>query len=345
MKYEKPILGISMGDPAGVGPEIIIKACCDKEILQSCRPIVIGDAWVFTKMAQELQINLTINPIAEVSEADFSPEKLNVVDLSNVNRTQFKYGSIDANCGHAAFQAIQRNITWALDGKIDATVTAPIHKEAINLAGHHYAGHTEIYAHFTHTKKYGMLLVEDNFRVVHVSTHVSLRQACDLVKKDRIMHSIELIVDACKGLGISKPKIGVAGLNPHASDGGLFGFEEREEIIPAIKQASDRGYNVEGPIPPDTLFPKAIGGHYDGCVAMYHDQGHIPFKVVGFQWDNAKHIMKSVRGVNVTLGLPIIRTSVDHGTAMEIAGQGVASPEAMKLAIIYAVEFSKTREN
>ena len=180
-------------------------------------------------------------------------------------------------------------------------------------------------------------MVQENLRVIHVSTHVSLREACDRVKKPRILEVIELIDAACKKLGIAEPKIGVAGLNPHSSDGGLFGSEEQEEILPAIEEARARGYHVDGPVPSDTLFPKAIGGVYDGCVAMYHDQGHIPFKVVGFNWDSDSQKMSSVRGVNITLGLPIIRTSVDHGTAMEIAGQNIASSDAMVLAIDYAV--------
>jgi len=189
-----------------------------------------------------------------------------------------------------------------------------------------------------------MLLVEEDLRVVHVSTHVSLRQACDLVKKDRILDTIDLLSRACKQLGVSNPKIGVAGLNPHASDGGLFGHEEKEEILPAVEEARRRGYNVEGPIPADTLFPKSVGGVYDGCVVMYHDQGHIPFKLVGFNWDKSAGKMKSVRGVNITLGLPIIRTSVDHGTAMEIAGKGIASADAMKLAIKFAIKLHQSNK-
>ncbi len=344
MQDYKPFIGISMGDPAGVGPEITLKTLSNPAIGSICRPIVIGDAWVLEKTARDIDINLKINPVSTVSEAAFEPTQANVLDLKNVNRANFQYGQVNANYGKAAFEAVKTNIELALAGEIDATVTGPIHKESINLAGFKYAGHTEIYAHYTNTKKYAMLLVEDNFRVIHVSTHVSLRAACDLVKKERVVATIELIAEACRSLGVENPKIGIAGLNPHASDGGLFGHEEKEEIIPAIEQALAMGYRVEGPIPPDTLFPKAIGGYYDGCVVMYHDQGHIPFKVVGFQWDAQKKQMKSVRGVNITLGLPIIRTSVDHGTAMEIAGQGVASPDAMQLAIEYAIKLFENEQ-
>ena len=189
-----------------------------------------------------------------------------------------------------------------------------------------------------------MLLVEQNLRVIHVTTHVPLRQACDLVKKDRVLDVVRLLHHACVQFGIESPRIGVAGLNPHAGDGGLFGTEDDEEILPAVQAAKAEGFEVEGPVPPDTLFAKAVQGYYDGCVAMYHDQGHIPFKMVGFKWNNESKTMESVKGVNITLGLPIIRTSVDHGTAFEIAGQGIASEDALNLAIDYAIPMAKNRK-
>jgi 4-phospho-D-threonate 3-dehydrogenase / 4-phospho-D-erythronate 3-dehydrogenase len=229
-------------------------------------------------------------------------------------------------------------------GQVDATVTAPINKEAIHKAGHHFSGHTEIYAHFTKTEKYAMLLADSDLRVIHVTTHVSLRQACDLCKKERVLDVIRLLDDACRQFGIQNPRIAVAGLNPHAGEGGLFGDEEILEIIPAIEEANKQGFHVEGPVPPDTMFVKAVQGKYDGCVAMYHDQGHIPFKLEGFQWDNEKQTMKSVKGVNITLGLPIIRTSVDHGTAFEIAGRGIASPDAMLVSIDYAIKMAQNKK-
>jgi 4-hydroxythreonine-4-phosphate dehydrogenase len=246
--------------------------------------------------------------------------------------------------GNAAFEAVRKVIELALEKKIDATVTAPINKESIHLAGHHFSGHTEIYAHFTDTAKYAMLLADENLRVIHNSTHVSLRKACDLCKKERILEVITLLHRACQQFGIVNPKIAVAGLNPHAGENGLFGDEEILEIIPAIETANQAGMLVEGPVPPDTMFVKAVQGKYDGCVAMYHDQGHIPFKLEGFQWDNEKQTMKSVKGVNITLGLPIIRTSVDHGTAFEIAGKGIASPDAMLVAIDYAIRMTNNTQ-
>lgn len=339
---EKPILGITMGDPASIGPEVAVKALADFSIYETCKPLLIGDAQICREAIELCNVPLTVNAVRSVSEARFEPGTVDVFDLA-YNSPVITPGKMTAEAGDAAFKSVVTAIELAMAGEIDGTVTGPINKESINMAGHHYSGHTEIYADYTKTKKYGMLLVEEDLRVVHVSTHVSLRQACDLVKKARILDTIQLLHDACLQLGVANPKIGVAGLNPHAGDGGLFGTEEKEEILPAIEEARAKGYHVEGPVPPDTLFAKAVGGVYDGCIAMYHDQGHIPFKLVGFNWDKKAGKMKSVRGVNITLGLPIIRTSVDHGTAMEIAGKGIASADAMKLAIQYAVQLHHSK--
>jgi 4-hydroxythreonine-4-phosphate dehydrogenase len=334
-----------MGDPAGIGPEIAVKLFFLKNIFRISKPVIIGDAGVIENAVHVTRNNLKIHSIDKINDARFEFGKIDVYDLKNVSLSRLKYGQTSAMAGHAAFESVTTAIRLALEGEISATVTGPIHKKSINIAGHNFSGHTEIYAAYTHTKKYAMLLVHKNMRVIHVSTHVSLRKACDLVKKDRILDTILLLHDACLQFGIKTPKIGVAGLNPHASDGGLFGTEERDQIIPAIKAAVQRGYHVEGPVPADTLFAKAKGGLYDGCVAMYHDQGHIPFKLEGFFWDKKKQIMKSVQGVNITLGLPIIRTSVDHGTAFEIAGKGVASADALKLAVTYAVKMAAHRKS
>jgi len=261
---------------------------------------------------------------------------MNVYDLKNVDLKKLKYGVITAMAGNAAFKAVKKAIELAVRKEIDGTVTGPIHKESIHAAGYPFSGHTEIFAYFTRTKKYAMMLVQENLRVVHVTTHVALRQVCDLVKKKRVLDVIILANDACKRLGCQVPRIGVAGLNPHASDGGLFGREEEEEIIPAIKSARALGIQADGPIPADTLFPKVKGGQYDIAVAMYHDQGHIPLKLTGFIWNEPNKKWESVSGVNITLGLPIIRTSVDHGTAFDQAGKGTALEESLLYAIAYA---------
>ncbi|MBO9619989.1 MAG: 4-hydroxythreonine-4-phosphate dehydrogenase PdxA [Niabella sp.] len=339
-----PVIAITMGDPASIGPEIAVKALKDKRIYEICRPLIAGDARVFEKIISELNLGVAINRIQEPADAAFEYGVIDVIDLANVDLSKLSYGKIDAMCGEASFRSVEKVIQLALAGTVDATVTGPINKKSINDAGHHFAGHTEIYAQLTDTKKYAMLLVEDKINVIHVSTHVSLRQACDLVKKDRILEVIGLLRNGLVSLGKTNLKIGVAGLNPHAGDNGLFGTEEALEIQPAIEAARSQGYDVEGPVPPDTLFAKAATGAYGGVVAMYHDQGHIPFKLAGFKWDAEKQQMESVKGVNITMGLPIIRTSVDHGTAFEIAGKGIASPDAMLLAIESAVQLSNNKK-
>lgn len=340
---ELPIIAITMGDPASIGPEIAIKALLTGRVLDICRPLVVGDAGVFLRIIEELKWRAAIHPVSEVKEALFRPGIIDVLDMKTVDVDKLVYGQVSAMAGHASFEAVRKVIELALAGDVGATVTGPINKKSINDAGHHFAGHTEIYAHFTGTTKYGMLLVEENMRVIHVSTHVSLRQACDLVKKDRVLAVITLLREGLEQLGESNLKIGVAGLNPHAGDSGLFGTEDVEEILPAVQEARRLGYDVEGPVPPDTLFAKAATGAYGGVVAMYHDQGHIPFKLNGFKWNAAKQQMDSVKGVNITMGLPIIRTSVDHGTAFEIAGKGIASADAMILAVEAAVQLRRNR--
>lgn len=314
-----PRIGITMGDPAGIGPEIAIKTLMDPTLHLHCRPILVGEAAVFRQITAHLSLDIRLNIIDNVEDALFEEGLINIIDLKTADFSDLQWGEINATCGEASFQSVKKVIQLAMEGKLDATVTGPIHKKAIHDAGYSFAGHTEIYAHFTGTKKYAMLLVEDHIRVIHVSTHVSLRQACDLVKKERIIEVATLLFDGMKRLGETNKRIGIAGLNPHAGDQGLFGSEEELEIAPAVEALLEMGFDVEGPVPPDTMFAKAATGYYGGVVAMYHDQGHIPFKLAGFKWNAEKGQMDSVKGVNITLGLPIIRTSVDHGTAFEIA--------------------------
>jgi 4-phospho-D-threonate 3-dehydrogenase / 4-phospho-D-erythronate 3-dehydrogenase len=343
MYNSKPKLAITMGDPAGIGPEIAAKAFADISVYHICNPLLIGHPIIMENAVKITGEKLKIHKITDVSQALYTPGTIDVLDVGGNDTDQVRFGEISAQAGDLAFWAVKMAIDLALEKKVDATVTGPINKEAINRAGHHFSGHTEIYAHYTHTPKYAMLLVDENIRVIHVTTHVPLRQVCDLVKKDRVLDVIRLMDSGLRQLGIPSPHIGVAGLNPHSGDGGLFGDEEIKEIGPAIGEAKKLGIQAEGPVPPDTLFALANGGKFDGCVAMYHDQGHIPFKLLGFNWDREKKTMKSVRGVNITLGLPIIRTSVDHGTAFEIAGKGIASQEALLHAIRYAVKLSEKK--
>jgi len=334
---DRPVIAISTGDPSGIGPEISLKALKRREIYDICRPLLIGDMAVFSNLDLD---GFKIHRISDIKDMVSEHGTIDLMDL-NLLDTVPPIGVANEKSGEASFQYVIKAIELAMSGQADATVTAPISKEAINMAGHKFAGHTEIYAHYTNTRDYAMILAHEHFRVIHVSTHVSLREACDRVKKDRVFKVIKIADEACKKLGITKPKIAVAGLNPHAGENGMFGREEIEEIIPAIKQAKELGIDADGPIPPDTVFSKLNGKLYDICVCMYHDQGHIPTKLLAFRWDETKQKWNSVSGVNITMGLPIIRVSVDHGTAFDIAGRGIASDQSMVNAIYYAVQLAK----
>jgi 4-hydroxythreonine-4-phosphate dehydrogenase len=344
MKKTRPVLGITMGDPFGIGPEIAVKALANEYAYTLCRPLLIGDANAFTQAVTSIGLEVKVRSVQSETEADFKPGQIDVLQPKDCCVKELLYGTISAQAGHAAFTAIEKAIELAQNGEIQAIVTGPISKEAIYLAGHNFSGHTEIFAHYTGTKDYAMLLIYGDLRVIHVTTHIPIQQISQMTTKARILKVIELAHDACQKLGVNNPRIGVAGLNPHASDGGLFGREEQEHIAPAIESARSAGIHVEGPIPPDTLFPKAIGGLFDICVAMYHDQGHIPLKMMGFTWDKKNKRLSSVNGVNITLGLPIVRTSVDHGTAFDIAGRGIASPDSMINAIEYAVKLANANK-
>lgn len=343
MENIKPILGISLGDPAGIGPEIAVKALNNPKTYELCRPILVGDAGSVQDALRITGLPLALHAVGAVKDAKFQRGTVDLYDLRNVDKAAFRYGEVSAMCGNAAFEAVKKVIDLAMSREIDGTVTGPLNKEALNLAGHHFSGHTEIYAHYTNTKDYCMMLCYGDLRVAHVSTHVALREACDRVKKDRVLRMIRLADEACRKFGIEKPRIAVAGLNPHAGENGLFGREEIEEIAPAVEQARKEGLQAEGPVPPDSVFPKAKGGWYDIVVAMYHDQGHIPLKVLGFNWNREHSRWESIAGVNITLGLPIVRSSVDHGTAFEIAGRGIALEASMLNAIEYGARLSGRR--
>jgi 4-hydroxythreonine-4-phosphate dehydrogenase len=338
-----PILGITMGDPAGIGPEITAKAFSDKQVYEVCRPLVVGSAKVVSQAIQIAKRQLEVNVIHKVIEARFEYGIIDVLDQDNVDLATLVHGKVCVQGGAAAYEAIAKVIDIAMKDEIDATITGPLNKEALNLAGYHYSGHTEIYADLTGTQDYSMMLADGELRVVHVSTHVSLREACDRCKKERIYKVIRIAYNVCRSLGIENPRIGVAGLTPHAGENGLFGREEIDEIAPAILQAQEEGILAQGPIAPDTLFSKARGGQYDIVVAMYHDQGHIPLKVVGFQYDYATNKWETVSGVNITLGLPIIRSSVDHGTAFGKAGKGTANEQSLLNAINYGAKLAAAR--
>jgi 4-hydroxythreonine-4-phosphate dehydrogenase len=345
-----PIIGITMGDAAGIGPEIIAKALSSERIYDICRPIVIGDANIINEGMKVAHARLKTNRIASISHAKFTYGVVDVFDLHNIELKKLKMGQPQAMCGKASVEYITKAVEMAMKGEIHAITTAPISKEAINMADYRYAGHTEILAHLTKTKDYAMMLVAGSLRVIHVTTHIPLYRVSELIKKDRLVSTIELAFSTLRGLGFKNPRIAVAGLNPHAGENGLLGREELDEIKPAIELARERGIDAVGPIPADTVFVRTRGGEFDIVVVMYHDQGHIPIKLLGFEFDEDTKKWKAVGGVNVTIGLPIIRTSVDHGTAYGKAGkkEGTANPqsliEAIKLAAEMASEKFKTSE-
>jgi len=336
----KPIISITMGDPAGIGAEIAVKALSKREMYSIAIPVVIGSKVVMEDAISFIPANVSLNVIEDIKQAKGKYGIIDLFDLDNITLDDFKYGMVSATAGKASIEYIFKAIELAKEGIVDAVVTGPIHKEAINAAGYKYAGHTEIFADKTNTNDYAMMLADGDMRVIHVSTHVSLRNACELVKKDRVLTVIRLANKALKKLGFEEPRIGVAGLNPHAGEQGLFGTEEIDEIFPAINEAKKEGINVEGPIPPDTIFSKVIGKQYDIAVVMYHDQGHIPIKVTGFKYNKETNKWSLVSGVNVTLGLPIVRTSVDHGVAFGKAGEGRANEESLVQAIRMAIDFT-----
>lgn len=335
MNNKRPILGISAGDPAGIGPEITVKALSLREIYDICKPLVICDAGIVEQIISICDLPLKVNSVVKPAGGLYQYGTVDVLDQKNVELKNFRFNTISEMTGRASFEYVAKVIELANAGLINATITGPIHKEAIHKAGFNFAGHTEIYAELTNTKNYTMMLAEGNFRVVHVSTHVSLSEAIRRVKKDRVLNVIRLAHDALRKMKIEYPRIAVAGLNPHAGENGLFGTEEIDEIIPAIEAARTSGINAEGPFPPDTIFPKMKGGQYDVVVCMYHDQGHIPTKLLGFNYNHEKQVWEGLSGVNITLGLPIIRVSVDHGVAFDKGGKGEANPESMIQAIKY----------
>ncbi len=333
-----PLLAITMGDPAGAGPEIVVKALNDPAVRPICRGLVVGDAGTMRAAAEIVGIPVEVHAVSSADEMNDGEMAMNVFDLKDVDLSTLVRGRVAASAGKAAYDAVEKGTLLTLEGKTDAIVTGPLNKDALNQAGYHFPGHTQILAHLCGVSDAVMMLVADNLRIAHVSTHVSLREACDLVSKERILRVLQLAIDATRSMGVEKPRVVIPGLNPHSGEGGLFGDEEQTHIFPAIEEAKQLGMDVRGPLPPDTAFLRAFRGEFDLVIAMYHDQGHIPIKMVGFE-----------KGVNVTLGLPIIRTSVDHGTVFGKAGKGTADPtsliEAIKLAATMCRIVRETRSS
>jgi len=329
----RPLIAITMGDPAGIGAEVSLKALLEPAAYAMCRPLVVGTLAVLEQMRDVLHSRQQLQPVVNPAAGRYAPGTVAVLDLSVEHPGPFPLGVAGKENGAAAVAYVETAIALALAGEVEAIATAPLNKEAMRAAGFPYDGHTELLAIKTGTKVYTMMLASGDFRVFHVSTHVSLRGAIERAKKPRVLQVIELAYREIQRMGVTEPCVAVAGLNPHAGEHGLFGDEEIHEIAPAVEEAQARGWNIIGPISPDTVFARAKRGDFDGVVAMYHDQGHIPFKMTEFDM-----------GVNVTVGLPIIRTSVDHGTAYDIAGQGVADPKNMVQAITLAADMATRRK-
>lgn len=328
----KPVLGITMGDAAGIGAEIIVKSLSDKHLYEIAQPIVIGDKKMMQRALDLLQSPLKINVVENLDNLNTKYGTIDLIDLDNVP-ADLIYSQVDPRAGKAAYEYVEKAVQYAMENKIQAVVTAPLNKEALHAGGKMFPGHTEILAQLSGTKDYSMMLVSEKLRVIHVTTHVQLRKACDLVKKERVLTVIKLADENAKMLGFKQPRVAVAGLNPHSGENGMFGDEDRKEIVPAVEAAKQLGINASGPIPPDTVFHRAANlNEFDIVVVMYHDQGHIPIKLLGFD-----------TGVNVTVGLPFIRTSVDHGTAFPIAGKGIADSKSMTESLYLAAQMAQIK--
>ena len=327
-----PLVAVTMGDPAGIGPEIIARAFADPAFREENRALVVGDAGHMERAARLLDLPLRANAISEPEEAAFEPGTVDVLSETGLPE-DLPFGELDARAGDAAFRYVRKATELASAGRVAAIATAPLNKEAMHLAGHKYPGHTEILADLTGTKDYAMMLVTDELKVIHVSTHVSLREAIERARPERELAVIRLAHESLRKLGFDEPRIAVAGLNPHAGENGLFGSEEAEQIAPAVADANAEGMDATGPWPPDTVLMRARRGEFDVVVVQYHDQGHIPVKLMGFD-----------TGVNVTVGLPFFRTSVDHGTAFDIAGTGKAEPASLRAALDLARKLAGAEE-
>ncbi len=323
---ERPLIAITMGDPAGIGPEVLAKALSLKEIYDICRPAVIGESHVMQGAISLIKKSLKLRPVKKVAETLGQFGTIDILDLHKPDLKEFKIGQVSAACGGAAMEYIEMAMNLALSGEVKAMVTAPINKEATMLAGYEGLGHLEYISKKTNTKESATMLATGNLRCVHLTTHYSLREACDQVTKERVLARLKLTDECFVKWGFGKPRIAAAGINPHAGENGMFGREEIEEIGPAVEEARKLGIDVKGPIPADSVFNRAINGEFDVVLVMYHDQGHIPVKVHGFE-----------NSVSVALGLPLLRTSVDHGTAFDIAGKGIAEAQSMVEAIKVAV--------
>ena len=328
----RPRIAITMGDPAGVGPEIIVKALSEPSLRQSSDVIVVGDIAWLRGAAALLDSDVEFVAVTHPDDADFAATGVPVIDLANVT-SDIAFGQLSAAAGDAAYHYVRRAVELAVDGSVGAICTAPLNKQALHLAGHIYPGHTELLADLTGTDEVSMMLSARQLRVIHVTTHLGLIDAIDRIEPGLVFRTIARAHRTLIDSGIEAPRIAVCAINPHGGENGLFGYAEEElKIAPGIEQARDEGIDAQGPVPADTAFFRAVRGDFDIVVAMYHDQGHCPVKVLGID-----------AGVNITVGLPVVRTSVDHGTAFDIAGQGIADGAGMTEALRQAALLAKVR--
>ena len=325
----KPIIAITMGDPAGVGPEIVVKALVRSEVWAVCRPLTVGDKDILSQAAALVSAPLPLRPVSSVTDARFDSRRPDILHVDSLDPAAFQRCTVSAPGGRAAATYIERAVTLVQAGKVDGIATAPINKAALQLAGIPYIGHTEMLAALTGADQVTTMLATPGLRTVHVTRHLALREVADHITSERVLETVRMTHQGLEAMGLIRPRLAVAALNPHSGDGGLLGREEIEEIAPAVESAQAEGIDVAGPIPADSVFFRAIRGEFDAVVAMYHDQGHIPIKTHDFR-----------RSVTVSLGLPIVRTSVDHGTAFDIAWQGKAEEESLVEAIRLAAEMA-----
>lgn len=329
MYMEKPIIAVTMGDSAGIGPEIVAKSIADKATFDVARCIVIGDKKVMEKAIEIVGADLKVNVVDSPADGDYSYGVLNMIDLDNIDMSRFEYGKINAMCGQAAFDYIKKSIEITMDKQADAVATTPINKESLHAAEVDFIGHTEIFGALTGTDDPLTMFETNGLRVFFLTRHKSLRDMLDDIKKDRIIDYVERCTDALRRLGVKEGTMAVAGLNPHSGEHGLFGWEEVKEIAPAVEELKERGFNVAGPVPADSVFHQAAQGRFNSVLSLYHDQGHIATKTLDFD-----------RTISITNGMPILRTSVDHGTAFDIAGKGIAGAVSMEEAIRLAAKYA-----
>jgi len=325
----KPLIAITMGDPAGIGPEIVVKALGDESALAAADCLVLGDARVLSAEIARLKSPLRMKAVDEPAHGDYSRGVLNFIDMNNVDMAMLEIGAICGMSGKASFEYIEKSIALANSRAVDAVATAPINKESLRAGGINHIGHTEMFGALTGTPDPLTMFEVRSMRVFFLTRHVSLRQACDLVTKERIVDYVIRCKNALAKLGVDGGSMAVAGLNPHSGERGLFGDEEVKHVVPAIEELKGMGFDVEGPVPPDSVFHMALQGRYQAVLSLYHDQGHIACKTLDFE-----------RTVAVTGGMPILRTSVDHGTALDIAGRGIASHVSMSEAIMVAAKYA-----